>query len=40
MTDRVPSLLLSLSRANVMGAALENVLAVLGKKRCSNLVVR
>ena len=32
MTDRVPSLLLSLSRANVMGAALEDVLAVLGRK--------
>jgi hypothetical protein len=32
MADRVPSLLLSVSRANVMCAALQKVLALFGRK--------
>tara|TARA_A100001011_G_C13907869_1_gene673820 strand:- start:306 stop:419 length:114 start_codon:yes stop_codon:yes gene_type:complete len=33
MADRVSSLLRSVSRANVIGAALQKVLALLGKKK-------
>tara|TARA_B100001059_G_scaffold55138_1_gene49924 strand:- start:2662 stop:2772 length:111 start_codon:yes stop_codon:yes gene_type:complete len=36
MAYSVPSLLLSISRANVMGAALKKVLALLGRNHVQN----